>query len=265
MNEAPVAPAALQANDAEDASPAPMSLPATKSAPAATKPQVAAESELRPTAKAPTPASPREEAPEAMEAPRPPSRSEAAKEAIPGHELLADAEAPKLAPKVEAKVPLPVAQAAPPTSFASLAKTEAAALPVAPNPTMAQLEGGVKWMLRAGAPEAQLQLHPESLGQVSIHLKVEDGQVHARLWVSEPASVQAIQDGRVHLEQSLRQQGLQLGSFDLQQGRQPQRGAAFPPASSRVEREMPPEAPRVESLPAALARPGTSRRIELIA
>lgn len=91
----------------------------------------------------------------------------------------------------------------------------------APNPPTAQVEGSVRWMLKGGAQEAKLQLHPESLGQVTIHLKVEGGEVHARLWITEPASVQAVQEGRPHLEQSLREQGLQLGSFDLQQGQRP--------------------------------------------
>jgi hypothetical protein len=84
-------------------------------------------------------------------------------------------------------------------------------------------------MLKGGAQEARLQLHPESLGQVTIHLRVEGGEVHARLWVTEPASVQAVQEGRPHLEQSLRDQGLQLGSFDLQQGHRPFQEAPPPP------------------------------------
>jgi flagellar hook-length control protein FliK len=79
----------------------------------------------------------------------------------------------------------------------------------------------MKWMLRSGAQEARLQLHPDSLGQVTIHLRVEGGEVHAKLWVSEPASVRAVQEGRPHLELSLKEQGLQLGSFDLQQGHRP--------------------------------------------
>ena len=76
-------------------------------------------------------------------------------------------------------------------------------------------------MLQNGTQEAQLQLHPESLGQITIHLRVEGGEVHARLWISEPGSMQTLQDGRSHLEQSLRDQGLQLGSFDLHQGQRP--------------------------------------------
>lgn len=99
-----------------------------------------------------------------------------------------------------------------------------------PNAPMAQVEGSLRWMLKGGAQEAKLQLHPESLGQVTIHLKVEGGEVHARLWITEPASVQAVQEGRPHLEQSLREQGLQLGSFDLQQGHRPFQEAPGAPA-----------------------------------
>jgi hypothetical protein len=84
-----------------------------------------------------------------------------------------------------------------------------------------QLEGGLRWMLKGGVQEAQLQLHPGSLGQVTIHLRVEGGEVHTRMWITEPASVQAVQEGRPHLEMALKEQGLQLGSFDLQQGNRP--------------------------------------------
>lgn len=117
-------------------------------------------------------------------------------------------------------------------ALGTLGKTAATAVPTPvaqapatpatpPSAPVVQVEGGVRWMLKTGAQEAQLQLHPESLGQVTIHLKVEGGEVHARLWVTEPASVQAVQEGRPHLEQSLKEQGLQLGSFDLQQGHRP--------------------------------------------
>ena len=98
-------------------------------------------------------------------------------------------------------------------------------LPPAPAPPRSapvmQLEGGLRWMLKGGVQEAQLQLHPGSLGQVTIHLRVEGGEVHTRMWITEPASVQAVQEGRPHLEMALKEQGLQLGSFDLQQGNRP--------------------------------------------
>jgi flagellar hook-length control protein FliK len=90
--------------------------------------------------------------------------------------------------------------------------------------------GGLRWMLKGGSQEAQLQLHPDSLGQVTIHLRVEGGEVHARIWVTEASSVQAVQEGRPHLEASLKEQGLQLGSFDLQQGHRPFQEAPSSPA-----------------------------------
>jgi flagellar hook-length control protein FliK len=117
-------------------------------------------------------------------------------------------------------------------------ETAAAAAPAAPPAPVAtpptapvlQVEGGLRWMLKGGAQEAQLQLHPDSLGQVTIHLKVEGGEVHARLWITEPGSVQAVQEGRPHLEMCLKEQGLQLGSFDLHQGRRPfQEGSSASP------------------------------------
>lgn len=112
----------------------------------------------------------------------------------------------------------------------------AAVIPLAPaappaSSPVAQLDSGLRWMVKAGAQEAQLQLHPESMGQVTIHLKVEGGEVHARLWITEPASIQALQEGRPHLELGLKEQGLHLGSFDLQHGQQPFQQAPSDPAS----------------------------------
>jgi flagellar hook-length control protein FliK len=127
--------------------------------------------------------------------------------------------------------------AQPRTSTLAASATPAAPLPNTPaqpsaqaSPLVTQVAGGVRWMLQGGSQEAQLQLHPDSLGQVTIHLRVEGGEVHARLWVSEASSVQAVQEGRPHLEASLKEQGLQLGSFDLQQGQRPFQEAPATPA-----------------------------------
>jgi flagellar hook-length control protein FliK len=99
-----------------------------------------------------------------------------------------------------------------------------------PQAQVAQVEGSLRWMLKSGTQEAELQLHPDSLGQVTIHLRVEGGEVHARLWITEPASMQAVQEGRPHLEMALKEQGLQLGSFDLQQGHRPFQEAPSAPS-----------------------------------
>lgn len=108
-----------------------------------------------------------------------------------------------------------------------------------PPAPVAQVEVGMRWMLKGGSQEAQLQLHPESLGQVTIHLRVEGGEVHARLWVTEASSVQAVQEGRPHLEASLKEQGLQLGSFDLQHGQRPfQEATPAPMVSERTAAQL---------------------------
>ncbi len=137
-----------------------------------------------------------------------------------------------------------------PTEVAAPISPAPHAPPTPPAPPALQVEGGLKWMLKGGAQEAQLQLHPESLGQVTIHLKVEGGEVHARLWITEPTSMQALRDGRPHLELSLREQGLQLGSFDLQQGSRPFQEAT--PAPVGRERLLAEAAPTRQEAPAPL-------------
>jgi flagellar hook-length control protein FliK len=140
----------------------------------------------------------------------------------------------------------PAPAAAPPPS------QPAAAPPSAP---VLQVEGGLRWMLKSGAQEAQLQLHPDALGQVTIHLKVEGGEVHAKVWVSEAASVLAVKEGQPHLEQALKEQGLHLGSFDLQQGHRPFQEAPSAPmlrerglAETVVARQEAPAPPPVAIL-----------------
>jgi len=126
--------------------------------------------------------------------------------------------------------------------------TEAATIQTPLTAPVSQVAGSMRWMLKTGSQEAQLQLHPDSLGQVTIHLKVDGGEVHARIWVTDPSSAQAVQEGRAHLELSLKEQGLQLGSFDLQQGNHPSQQApstatySTPPAADLLQarQEAPP-------------------------
>lgn len=146
---------------------------------------------------------------------------------------------------------------------APLPNTPAQPSPLA-SPLVAQVAGGVRWMLKGGSQEAQLQLHPDSLGQVTIHLRVEGGEVHARLWVTEASSVQAVQEGRPHLEASLKEQGLQLGSFDLQQGQRPfQEAPATPAYPGHPVLDLVPAGQEAPSLPVAAIL--NSRHVELYA
>jgi len=87
------------------------------------------------------------------------------------------------------------------------------------NATFTQMDGTIRWLLKNQEKGAEIQLNPESLGRVVIKLRVEGGEVHARLWASEASTVPLLQDQKAALEASLKQQGLSLGSFDLQQGR----------------------------------------------
>jgi len=171
---------------------------------------------------------------------------------------LLDAPVAKLLPASESPVPRaadgpalaalgPLSRLLEPTSTATPAAPPASATPRS-TPVL-QVEGGLRWMLKGGVQEAQLQLHPDSLGQVTIHLRVEGGEVHARLWVTEPASVQAVQEGRPQLELSLKEQGLMLGSFDLQQGQRPFQEAHAGP--SFHEPVVPETTPARQEAPAA--------------
>ncbi len=162
--------------------------------------------------------------------------------------------------------PTPTPQAAPIATPATAAGTPSSSAPA--SPAARQVEVTLRWMVKGAVPEARLQLQPESLGKVSIELKVAGGEVHAKVWVQEANALQALQEGRAALEQALKDSGLQLGSFDLQQGGQaahqqadhgPQGSPGFPPEPTplRTARQEAPEP--------APTRPGNPRRIELYA
>jgi flagellar hook-length control protein FliK len=100
-----------------------------------------------------------------------------------------------------------------------------------PTP-FSQVDGTIKWLVKNQDQGAELQLHPESLGQVQIKLKVEGTVVHAKVWASEASTVPILQDHRAQLETSLKAQGLTLGSFDLQHGHRQQQTPLPTPAAT---------------------------------
>ena len=102
------------------------------------------------------------------------------------------------------------------------------------NP-MTQVDSTIKWLIKNKEQSAELQLHPEHLGRVQVKLTVEGTEVHAKLWASEAAALPVLQEHRAFLEDSLKGQGLHLGSFDLQHGQQGEQ-AALP----RPEPSLPP-------------------------
>jgi hypothetical protein len=109
-----------------------------------------------------------------------------------------------------------------PNASAKAAQPAAQASPkffLPPQAPMAQLEGSVRWLLRTDAKGAEIQLHPENLGRVTVHLKVLGSEVHARIWATEAATLPMLKTHKAFLESSLKEQGLTLSSFDLQHGR----------------------------------------------
>lgn len=144
--------------------------------------------------------------------------------------------------------------------------TPAATLPRAAAPAL-QVEGSIRWMLQNRHRGAELHLHPESLGRVTIRLTVEGTEVHARVWASEASTLPLLQEHRAHLEQSLRDQGLSLGSFDLNQG---SRGDASQepnkPQSGRATSTLrEPAAPQQDLPTPGPALPGGARLLEVFA
>lgn len=140
--------------------------------------------------------------------------------------------------------------------------------PAAPaHPVAIQVGDSLKWILRQANPSAELQLHPENLGKVTIQLKVNGTEVHARVWASEASTLPVLQDHRAYLEVSLRQQGLQLGSFDLQQGQrghQPQPQMPSTPFSG-ASQEAKVGLTRQETPIAMASSFASSHRIEVMA
>jgi flagellar hook-length control protein FliK len=88
-----------------------------------------------------------------------------------------------------------------------------------PQAPMSQLEGSVRWLLRSEAKGAELQLHPENLGRVTVHLKIDGTEVHAKVWATEASTMPMLREHKTFLESSLKEQGLTLSSFDLQHGK----------------------------------------------
>jgi Meckel syndrome type 1 protein len=141
------------------------------------------------------------------------------------------------------------------------------ALPSAQEEVLSHVDGSIRWLVKNQDKSAEMQLHPESLGRVQIKLTVEGDTVHAKVWASEPAAVPLLQDHKSYLEQSLKQQGLNLGSFDLQQGRrQDQTPPQFAPEPALAVSGVGSAALAGQESPAAASAASThAGRIEFVA
>jgi flagellar hook-length control protein FliK len=132
---------------------------------------------------------------------------------------------------------------------------------------LSQVDGSIKWLVKNQDKGAELQLHPESLGRIQIKLKVDGTVVHAKVWASEAATVPILQDHKSMLESSLKQQGLTLGSFDLQHGRKEQQVPLPVPADASSARgigQALASAGQESPVPTAHA-PARASRIEYVA
>lgn len=212
--------------------------------------------ELPPPAVAPEPAPPEVSLSPLAAMPAGPAREGAP---IPGEGLQA--------PRSGVSTPDPVLAVSP--SSARTPVTPAAGAPPAQAPPspMPQIEGSIRWMVRHREQEAELQLHPEHLGRINISLKVEGTEVHARIWASESTTLEVLQEHRSFLQHSLQQQGLNLGSFDLQsgyRGEDARSGGDTRPSSS--PRAILPGIDSVQEVPTATAIiDANPHRIELFA
>jgi flagellar hook-length control protein FliK len=118
-------------------------------------------------------------------------------------------------------VPVAASGAAPGASGAvrvTAATRSQASSPTTQQSILSQVDGSIRWLLKNKDKAAELQLHPESLGRVQIKIQVEGGEVHAKVWASEASALPLLQGHKAFLEVSLQNQGLTLGSFDLQHG-----------------------------------------------
>ena len=79
-------------------------------------------------------------------------------------------------------------------------------------------------LLAAGKGEARIQLHPKHLGELKIHLLVENGSMKAVLDASSHQVKELLEANLQSLKQSLESQGIQVSRFDVSVGQQQSRG-----------------------------------------
>jgi len=78
-----------------------------------------------------------------------------------------------------------------------------------------------------GITQARVQLHPEDLGQINIHLRSTPDGVVAKVVADASQAAAVLRDGGDELRRQLAQQGINLTHFDVGTAGQEQRGAAF--------------------------------------
>jgi flagellar hook-length control protein FliK len=84
-----------------------------------------------------------------------------------------------------------------------------------PPDTAAQLVQSIRMLSREGVGDAQIRLQPEHFGEVSIAIRVEDGQVSARLQAESPAVRDWLQSNQQWLRHNLAEQHLTLDRLEV--------------------------------------------------
>jgi flagellar hook-length control protein FliK len=79
----------------------------------------------------------------------------------------------------------------------------------------------------SGITQARVQLHPESLGSIDIHLRSTPDGVVARVVADASQAAAVLRDGGDELRRQLASQGINLTHFDVGTTGQEQRGASF--------------------------------------
>ena len=100
--------------------------------------------------------------------------------------------------------------------------TALAAQALAPSPleappasTAMQIVQAMRMQWSRGVGEAHITLEPQHFGQVSVSLRVEDGQVVARLQAEAPIVREWLQSNQASLRQSLAEQHLTLHRLEI--------------------------------------------------
>jgi flagellar hook-length control protein FliK len=128
--------------------------------------------------------------------------------------------------------------AAPPQAVAAPAQPATAPAPApapvpapVPGARLAQAVATVQQIVRIsqsnGITQARVQLHPEDLGQINIHLRSTPDGVVAKVVADASQAAAVLRDGGDELRRQLAQQGINLTHFDVGTAGQEQRGAAF--------------------------------------
>jgi flagellar hook-length control protein FliK len=123
--------------------------------------------------------------------------------------------------------------------------------PPAPPPPGARLEQAVQTVNQiirisqsSGITQARVQLHPEELGKIDIHLRSTPDGVVARVVADASQAAVVLRDGGDELRRQLASQGINLTHFDVGTSGQEQRGASFGNDGSHNQRGNHPNTPQ---------------------